>query len=189
MTPKDFSPLHEAAIQRQRVVAGMGDITRLRIDCIVCPSNSQGIMKGGVANTIRLEGGDEIEQEAVSLAPVAIGRAVSTAPGSLPCQHVLHAPTMKNPVEQSSRKTILRATKAALKRADRLNHYSIGFPGMGTGTGGVSYLTAARQMIDAISGFSKEANSLRLVVLVARSEPLASAWVSVLQEKEEFRSM
>src|SRR5699024_6701347 len=52
----------------------------------------------------------------VSVAPVAIGRAVSTTSGSLPCQHVLHAPTMKNPVEQTSKKTVLRATKAALKR-------------------------------------------------------------------------
>ena len=189
MTPKDFSPLHEAIIRRQRIIVGVGDITMLRIDCIVCPSNSQGIMKGGVANTIRLEGGEEIEQEAISLAPVAIGRAVSTTSGSLPCKHVLHAPTMKNPVEQSSKKTVLRATKAALKRADRLNHYSIGFPGMGTGTGGIAYLIAARQMVEAISGFSKEANSLRLVVLVARSEPLASAWVSVLRSTEEFRSI
>lgn len=189
MMSENFRPLHEATIQRQRIVVGTGDITRLRIDCIVCPANSQGIMKGGVANTIRLTGGEEIEQQAVSVAPVAIGRAVSTTSGSLPCQHVLHAPTMKNPVEQTSKKTVLRATKAALKRADRLKHYSIGFPGMGTGTGGLAYPEAALQMINAISGFSSEANSLRLVVLVARSEPLASSWISALLSKEEFRSI
>lgn len=189
MTPKDFSPLHEATIHRQRIVVGVGDITRLRIDCIVCPANSQGIMKGGLANTIRLEGGDEIEQEAISLAPVAIGRAVSTSSGTLPCRHVLHAPTMKNPVEQSSKNAVLRATKAALRRADRLSHYSIGFPGMGTGTGGMAHLEAARKMIEAIIGFSEEANSLRLVVLVARSEPLASSWISVLLSREEFQTI
>ena len=96
---------------------------------------------------------------------------------------------MKNPVEQTSKKTVLCATKAALKRADRLKHYSIGFPGMGTGTGGLAYPEAALQMINAISGFSSEANSLRLVVLVARSEPLASSWISALLSKEEFRSI
>src|SRR5690625_7667876 len=94
MMSENFRPLHEATIQRQRIVVGTGDITRLRIDCIVCPANSQGIMKGGVANTIRLTGGEEIEQKAVSVAPDAIGRAVYTTFVSLPCPYVQHSNPM-----------------------------------------------------------------------------------------------
>ena len=79
------------------IVVKRGDITQLSCDAIVNPANSFGYMGGGVAGAIKRIGGNEIEREAVSKAPIRVGSAIATTAGTLPCKYVIHAPTMKQP--------------------------------------------------------------------------------------------
>ena len=120
------------------------------VDAVVNPANSQGIMEGGVAGTLRDRGGEEIEAEARSLAPIAVGAAVVTGPGSLFCKHVIHAPTMEQPGMKIGVENVRRATRAALLAADVLSLDTIAMPGMGTGVGRVPVDEAARAMVDEI---------------------------------------
>ena len=46
---------------RMVIHVALGDITQLTVDAVVNPANSLGIMENGVARTIKVEGGDEIE--------------------------------------------------------------------------------------------------------------------------------
>ena len=55
-----------------------GDLTKISCDAIVNPANSSGNMGGGVAGAIRKIGKDVIEKEAVSKAPIPVGKAVVT---------------------------------------------------------------------------------------------------------------
>ncbi len=65
------------------------DITELDVGAIVNAANSYGYMGGGVAGAIKEVGGQEIELEAVSQAPILIGYAVITTAGKLRCRHVM----------------------------------------------------------------------------------------------------
>lgn len=152
----------------------LGDLTALEVDAIVNPANSRGAMGGGVAKAIRDRGGREIESEARARAPIGIGRAVLTTAGTLPCRHVLHAPTMVRAAERSSPERIRQATLAALNLADQRELERIAFPGMGTGVGKVPKAEAARAMIETIRGFP--ARHLKEIILVDRDPKMVEAW-------------
>ena len=135
---------------RMVIHVALGDITQLTVDAIVNPANSLGIMENGAARTIKVEGGDSIEEEAKSAAPVAVGAAVVTGAGQLWCKAVIHAPTMEEPGMKIGVENVRRATRAALLAAGRNGYETIAFPGMGTGTGQVPYDEAARAMVDEL---------------------------------------
>ncbi|MBU0762918.1 MAG: macro domain-containing protein [Candidatus Altiarchaeota archaeon] len=136
------------------VSALKGDITSFRCDAIVNPANSYGVMGGGVAFALKRVGGQVIEDEAVALAPIPVGVAVSTSAGNLQCKYVIHAPTMHEPAELVGVENVLKATDAALKCASSLGISSLAFPGMGTGVGGVHASAAAEAMVSSICDFN-----------------------------------
>jgi len=135
-------------------VVECGDLTSFLVDAIVNPSNSHGFMGGGVAYAIKKRGGQVIEDEAVSKAPIPVGDAVETTGGFLDATYVIHASTMREPAERISLDNVVLATKAALLKASELGVSSLAFPGMGCGVGGVSYSDAACAMVSAIIGFN-----------------------------------
>jgi len=145
------------------VVVEKNDITRIKCDAIVNPANSMGFMGGGVAGAIKHVGGIEIEKEAVSKAPIYVGSAIVTTAGTLPCKHVIHAPTMKQPAMRIDVEKVRLATHAALRLADELHLRSIAIPGMGTGVGGVSYQEAAEAIIEIAKEFENRFETLFLV--------------------------
>ena len=128
----------------------VGDLTQLTVDAIVNPSNSLGIMQGGVSGSIREAGGAAIEEEARASAPIAVGAAVVTGAGHLFCKQVIHVPTMEEPGMKIGVENVRRATRAALLAAARFNHQSIAFPAIGAGGGGVPFDEAARAMVDEL---------------------------------------
>jgi O-acetyl-ADP-ribose deacetylase (regulator of RNase III) len=157
------------------------DITELDVDAIVNAANSYGYMGGGVAGAIKGKGGEEIEMEAVSQAPILIGHAVITKAGKLRCRHVIHAPTMEQPASLTDVGKIQEAVKAALECADENNIERIAIPGMGTGVGGVLKDKAAKAMLEVIINF--EPNSIKEVILVDKDGEMAKAWSKVLYKK------
>lgn len=133
-----------------QVHVAKADLTLLPVDAIVNPANSLGIMGGGAAGAIKRRGGDAIQQEAMSCAPIAVGAAVVTGAGRLHAKAVIHAPTMEEPGLKIGVENIRRATRAALIAAAHHGFEVIAFPGLGTGIGGVDYDEAARAMVDEI---------------------------------------
>jgi O-acetyl-ADP-ribose deacetylase (regulator of RNase III) len=156
------------------------DITELIVDAIVNPANSYGYMGGGVAGAIKERGGQEIELEAVSQAPIPIGFAVITTSGKLHCKHVIHAPTMEQPAALTSIENIKEATNAALQCADENNLKKIAIPGMGTGVGKVPKDKAAIAILEAIMNF--EPTSLEEVILCDSNEEMIKEWNKILNK-------
>ncbi len=152
-----------------------GNLLEVAVDAIVNPANSLGVMGGGVAGVIRRAGGVEIEQEAISRAPIPVGNALVTTAGKLPFRGIIHAPTMEAPAMPASAGDVRKATLAALESADGGGFSSIAFPGMGTGVGGLSSQQAAVAMKEAIASFHPR--SLEKVVLVALHDDLYVAWL------------
>ena len=168
-----------------------GDITNLEVDAVVNAANSYGYMGGGVAGAIKRIGGQEIEMEAVSYAPIPIGSAVVTKAGRLKCKHVIHAPTMEQPASIIDVGNVSEATRGALECAEENELRSIAIPGMGTGVGGVPFDKAAKAMLEVILNF--DSTSLEEVILVDKHHPVIKAdksinWITT-QRRRAFRGL
>ena len=164
-----------------RIIVEEGDLTKKKVDAIVNPANSAGLMGGGVAGVIRRVGGSIIEEEAVKQAPIPIGKAVLTTGGNLPCKGVIHAPTMVRPAELATAKVVQRATEAALRCAEESGVTSIAFPGMGTGVGRLPLEVAAKTMVEAIRAFP--AKMLKEAYLIGFDKEMADAFRNALGQK------
>jgi O-acetyl-ADP-ribose deacetylase (regulator of RNase III) len=131
---------------RGRVRIVRADLTTLACDGIVNAANTHLWMGGGVAGAIKRRGGEEIEREAVRQGPIAVGQAVATNAGRLPCRYVIHAATMGQDLA-TSEAAIAAATRSAFALAERLRLRALAFPALGTGVGGFPVERAARVML------------------------------------------
>jgi O-acetyl-ADP-ribose deacetylase (regulator of RNase III) len=162
------------------IILKRGDITEEECDAIVNPANSLGLMGGGVALAIKLKGGEEIEKEAMSKAPIKVGEAIFTKAGKLRCKYVIHSPTMERPVQKIPLKNVKLATTAALNLAKKLKIKSIAFPGMGTGVGEIRAEDAAKVMVEEFKKFKDL--EIRLVAL---DEELYQTFKKCLNENSQ----
>ena len=155
-----------------------GSLLEVQADAIVNPANSLGLMGGGVAGVIKRFGGEEIEKEAVSKAPIPVGSAVLTSAGKLPFKGVIHAPTMEEPAMETTEEKVRKAVRAVLELADRMGFKSIAMPGMGTGVGRLPKDVSARAMIEEIMNFQPK-NITRLI-LVDLDRQMVEEWKRLL---------
>jgi O-acetyl-ADP-ribose deacetylase len=161
------------------IVAQQGDVTQVKADAVVNPANSLGEMGGGVAGALRQAGGVEIEQEAMSKAPIPMGEAIFTTAGKLPFKGIVHAPTMEQPAQRTTVDKVRKATLAALLCADSYGVKILAIPGMGTGAGGVSPAAAADAMVEILRNY--ETMSVRKVILIDRESATVAAFRQALQ--------
>ncbi len=151
-----------------------GSLLEVKADAIVNPANSYGYMGGGVAGVIKRLGGEEIERQALSQAPIPVGSAIYTSAGRLKFKYVIHAPTMEEPAMSTDEEKVRRAVRASLELADRLELKVLAMPGMGTGVGRLPKETSAKVMLEEIKGFKPK--SLEKVILVDVDEEMVKAW-------------
>lgn len=171
----------ERVYKNTLVMVIQGDITKLEVDAIVNPANSQLLMGGGVAGAILRAGGDQIQKEAQRKAPIPIGQAVATTAGKLRAKHVIHAPTMTRPAMRTSRENAKLATKAALNCAKQLGIKTLAFPGLGTGVGGLNPKEAAAAMIDEIKHHIDAGTQIKEIALVDFNAELVQAFKNALE--------
>lgn len=162
-----------------QVHVAQADITNLPVDGIVNPANSLGIMGSGVAAAIRRAGGDEIQQETMQMAPIAVGAAIITGAGALPCKYVIHAPTMEEPGDKIGVENVRRAARAALIAANARQLEVIAIPGIGTGLGGVPVEEAARAIVEEIRAHKRPHPTT--IYLVDRSAEMVAAFEEALR--------
>jgi O-acetyl-ADP-ribose deacetylase len=118
-------------------------------------------MGAGVAGAIKRAGGEEIEREAMALAPIAVGQAVATGAGNLKARHVVHAAVMGQDL-QTSAEVVSQATRRTLEVADELGAHSLAMPAFGTGVGGFPIERCAELMVTEARAF--EPDNLERVV-------------------------
>lgn len=155
-----------------------GSLIEVKADAIVNPANSLGLMGGGVAGVIKRYGGEEIEREAVSKAPIPVGSAVLTTAGRLPYKGIIHAPTMEEPAMETTQEKVRKAVRASLELADQMGFEVVAMPGMGTGVGRLPKDLSAKAMIEEIKSF--KAKNLKKVILVDVDQQMVEEWKKLL---------
>lgn len=176
MPTDDDNMLQEPGVRfgRTLVVPSAESLLTLGVQGIVSPANRRGVMGVGVAGSIRLQGGAEIEREAMARAPLAMGTALVTASGKLAergTAAIIHAVT-SDALGATTREDVIRkATTAALEAADRARIRSIAMPPLGTGPGPRRFNsdTVLLLMIEEIVAYLRRFTSrLDRIMLVCR---------------------
>jgi O-acetyl-ADP-ribose deacetylase len=166
-----------------QVHVARAEIVTLPVDAIVNPANSLGIMGGGLPGMIRRHGGDSIQHAAMAAAPIAIGAAIITTAGQLPCKHVIHVPTMEEPGVKIGAENVRRAARAALIAADINEFKVIAFPGMGTDLGDVPCDEAARAIVEEIRAHRR--TYPETIYLVDGSQLMVEAFEEALRNAQQ----
>ncbi len=162
----------------------IGDITELQVDAIVNAANSDLWMGSGVAGAIKARGGQEIEDEALSLGPIRPGEAVLTTGGKLLAKHVLHCAGMP-PGGRATYWKVLGSVQRALEIASDHNLSSVAFPAIGAGVGGLSEQESAKAIVAGIHHHSKTPSSVKEITLVGLSKYVCDCFCRAIDEVEE----
>lgn len=162
----------------------LGDITELSVDAIVNAANSDLWMGSGVAGAIKSKGGQEIEEEAMSLGPIRPGEAVLTTAGKLKARYVLHCAGMP-PGGSATYWKVLEAVQNAFDIASDHNIISVAIPAIGAGVGGLSELESAKAIVNGIRHYSKSPKSVREITLVGLNKHVCDCFSKALDELEE----
>ncbi|HVL24245.1 MAG TPA: macro domain-containing protein [Thermomicrobiales bacterium] len=178
MGTHDEQQADEAGVRfgRTVVVPSAASIFEHGVEAIVTPANRRGVMGVGIAGLVRLQGGTEIEREAMAQAPLAIGRAIVTASGKLAAHGtklIIHAVTSDALGAPTRSDTVRKATTAVLQTADRHRIRSLAIPPLGAGLGSGRFQsdTVMLMMIEEIVAHLRRFTSrLDRIVLVCRDE-------------------
>jgi O-acetyl-ADP-ribose deacetylase len=156
-----------------------GDITELEVDAVANAANNGLWMGAGVAGAIKRAGGEEIEREAMALAPIAVGQAVATSAGNLKAKHVVHAAVMGQDLKTSA-ELVSQATRRTLEVADDLGARSLAMPAFGTGVGGFPIERCAELMVTEALAF--EPAHLERVVFAVFGHDAERAFMAAVGE-------
>ena len=156
------------------------DITTLEVDAIANAANSHMLHGGGVAGAIRRAGGPAIDEESQAQAPVAVGEAIHTSGGDMPCRHVIHAVTMEQPAGETSAEIIRSATRATLRLAEELGARSLALVAFGAGVGGFPPEQAARIELEEVRRHLAHGSGLERVVFAVRGDAARRAFEAAL---------
>lgn len=162
-----------------RVEVLQADITTLEVDAIANAANTQLRHGGGVAGAISRAGGAGIQRESDAAGPIALGEAVATGAGELPCRWVIHAATME-PGGPTSAEIIRRATASTLEVAEELGASSLALVAFGTGVGAFPLDEAAMIEIEEVHRHLGAGSEIERVVFAVRDERAMLAFEEAL---------
>ena len=126
------SEMTQFSINDRIIEAKTGDITEEKVDAIVNAANEHLRHGGGVAGAIARKGGQSIQDESNSVAPVPTGSAAVTGAGSLPAGYVIHA---VGPIWGSGdeERKLRSAFESAVRIAEENKLKTISFPAISAG--------------------------------------------------------
>jgi O-acetyl-ADP-ribose deacetylase (regulator of RNase III) len=155
------------------------DITTLDVDAIANAANTELRHGGGVAAAIARAGGPAVDAESRRVAPIALGDAVETSGGAMPCRWVIHAATMELGGPTSA-DIIRRATASTLRRADELGARSLALVAFGTGVGGFPIDEAARIEVEEVHRHVAGGSQLERIVFAVHGARAREAFQSAI---------
>jgi O-acetyl-ADP-ribose deacetylase (regulator of RNase III) len=183
--------LGEFLVRDKLVKIYQGDITNLVADVIVSSDDDDLSMSGGVSQKIRQIGGDEIYREAQNLTPLSLGEVAITTAGKLRAKKIFHSVVIDFdetafPSDDVIQDVIQRLVHTCIKKANRYGFKSIGFPLLGTGTGGFSVKVAWETLLrQIIRDLSDENQNILEVILVLHTRRI----VEELDVKKFFKKL
>ncbi|KAI8098589.1 uncharacterized protein BX664DRAFT_319081 [Halteromyces radiatus] len=136
----------------QKVFIYVGDITELKVDAIVNPTNPN-LTNGGrgtASAAILKEAGDALEQDLLKRPTLVFGDAITTPSYLLPCNYVIHTAV---PHVTQGEETLRSCYRRCLEQLEGQRKESIAFPCMGTGVQGFDQERAAHIALSTVRNY------------------------------------
>ena len=121
----------------------------------------------GVSGAIKRRGGYRPFIEVARFGPIPLGGAVLTSAGRLPFRGIIHVAGISM-FWRASERSIRESVKNAMEIVRRENFRSVGFPVLGSGTGGFSEAAAIQIMCETLSEIETLAE-VKIVCFVPRA--------------------
>ncbi len=153
-----------------------GDWSRLGFDVVVLPNNRRGLLGVNFNNGRRIDGGLDVEREAMALAPLTLGTAFVTGPGTLEqygVQAVVHAVVNEQLGDPPRELPLRQGVVAALREIDRIKgrHVAMLILGSGATHGRISRAKSVPIMIEEIIGHLRRSTSrIETITLLCNSQ-------------------
>ena len=140
----------------QKLTVVQGDISKLSCDAVVHPTNSTLSLSGQCGSSLNSAGGPSLRNAVTSAAnskgSLAVGEAVISGSGALPCQHVIHvhSPTWN---DSDALSNLEKAVTSCLDIAEDQDLLSVGFPSIASGSNSFPKETSARTILRCIRDY------------------------------------
>ena len=159
------------------------DITRLHVEAIVNAANEALQLGAGVAGAIRDHGGPSIQDECDLIGTCAVGQAVVTKAGKLPCKWIIHAvgPVWKGG-NFGEEMLLASAVLQALRRGEDIGAASVAIPALSTGIFGFPLESAVEISIGAARSFAPTAEYVQRIIFCLYDDTTYDAFQAALQK-------
>jgi O-acetyl-ADP-ribose deacetylase len=128
-------------LQAMNITLVQGDLVEQRVDCLVNAWNRNLfpwwlLLPQGVSAAIKRKAGLEPFRELRKYGLIPLGSAVHTGPGNLPVRGIIHVAGI-GLSWRASEESVRSSVRSALEIAAQKGYFSIAFPLIGAGTGGL----------------------------------------------------
>ena len=146
----------------------IGDISKLKVDCIVNDTNPSLLEGGGINDAIQKAAGPKIMEELRNLGGCKTGEAKITAGFDLPAKKVIHtvSPQWIDGNNQEAEE-LANCYKNSLDLAVKNKIKSIAFPAIGTNGSKFPKETAFKIAVESVRRFTDYSDELEEIYLVA----------------------
>lgn len=129
------------------------DIFTMEVDAIVLPTSTTGALTSDLGVRLKEAGGEEVEKEAMGVAPIAVGAAFVSSGGPVTAPHIIHVPIQLTLGDKVGVESIRRAARAALVAGNVKGFRTLAIPPLTrSAKSGIPTIEIARAVIDEVRG-------------------------------------
>jgi len=138
------------------IVVQEADAFSIKADGLAYAGTTAGTMDDPVGERILALVGEDLLQETLDTAPIAVGAATVNEVSGLSTKCIIYAPLMLVPGDRITVENIRRCTRATLVAVCARRHDTVVLPAILPSTDDMSISEAARAMIDELRGFRSD---------------------------------
>lgn len=153
-------------VEGNEIVLTKGDITKLKVDCIVNAANKSLLGGGGVDGAIHKAAGRKLYEECLTLHGCKTGEAKITLGYNLPAKRVIHTVGPIYSGKESDKFNLAACYKNSLDLAVKNGVKSIAFPSISTGFYGYPPDEAAEIVMQTLDRWCRENIDCRMKIIL-----------------------